>query len=402
MRNLSSHRITRRQFLLGAATAVAGVLIPPSLIAIATPGSRKAMPAMPTAGQIIADHSVVEQYQNIPQAYIDLVKRLLLNVPGESHSAAYRRGCEILEGLDSRFQVNVVESGNPEPYTDQHLRVSGAVRSDYSSWQYGYGEANWYTNAPAIQHTKDHLTYCNANNLQIAAFGFGWCWDMTWQNAPGGDYDPVYQVRWSGSSEGGPDGSRRWGLDDEDFALTENHVCMDTYLNATQQYIDHCTANGYPTKVFFTTGPVDGGGNTGENGYQRHLKHEHIRNYNLADSSRILFDYADILCWNDAGQQQTTSWTDHGGTPRNYQVIHPDNMKDLNGNSDSSVGHIGAAGALRLAKALWWMLARIAGWDGGITTPTTTPTITPTLTATPTTTPGPTPEEKCYLPLVRK
>ena len=28
--------------------------------------------------------------------------------------------------------------------------------------------------------------------------------------------------------------------------------------------------------------------------------------------------------------------------------------------------HISEAGALKLAKAMWWMLARIAGWDGGI------------------------------------
>jgi hypothetical protein len=26
--------------------------------------------------------------------------------------------------------------------------------------------------------------------------------------------------------------------------------------------------------------------------------------------------------------------------------------------------HIGQRGALRLAKAMWWMLARMAGWDG--------------------------------------
>jgi hypothetical protein len=60
----------------------------------------------------------------------------------------------------------------------------------------------------------------------------------------------------------------------------------------------------------------------------------------------------------------TLNWTDHGGTSRTYQVIHADNMKDLEGNNDPSVGHIGERGALRLAKALWWMLARMAGWDG--------------------------------------
>jgi len=31
----------------------------------------------------------------------------------------------------------------------------------------------------------------------------------------------------------------------------------------------------------------------------------------------------------------------------------------------AETGHIGTVGAIRLAKAMWWMLARIAGWDGG-------------------------------------
>ena len=47
-------------------------------------------------------------------------------------------------------------------------------------------------------------------------------------------------------------------------------------------------------------------------------------------------------------------------------MIHADSLKNLEGNDDYSVGHIGTNGALRLAKALWWMLARLAGWDGGV------------------------------------
>ena len=27
--------------------------------------------------------------------------------------------------------------------------------------------------------------------------------------------------------------------------------------------------------------------------------------------------------------------------------------------------HMGPESGIRLAKAMWWMLARIAGWDGG-------------------------------------
>jgi hypothetical protein len=26
--------------------------------------------------------------------------------------------------------------------------------------------------------------------------------------------------------------------------------------------------------------------------------------------------------------------------------------------------HIGTNGAIKLAKAMWWLLARMAGWDG--------------------------------------
>ena len=319
--------------------------------------------ALAGTGPIIADHTVVDQYDGIPQEYMDKVKTMWLNVPGESHSSGYRKGLQFLDDLDSRFPVSVTESAPPEPYTDQHLRVSRITRSAAGWNAWGYGEADWYTNADAITKTKYHLTYANTNGFTITAMGFGWCWDMTWHNSPTGTVDPVYQVRWAGSSEGGPDGDMRWGLDAGDIALTGNRVTMDTYLSATQQYIDHAQANGYPTKVFFTTGPVDG--YSGESGYQRQLKHEYIRNYVLASSDRILFDYADILSWSNAGQQNLSSWTDYGSVSKQYQMIHSDNMLDLDGTTHTEDGdHIGPRGALRLGKALWWMLARIAGWDG--------------------------------------
>ncbi len=37
----------------------------------------------------------------------------------------------------------------------------------------------------------------------------------------------------------------------------------------------------------------------------------------------------------------------------------------LDGSSaDADNDHIGERGALRLGKAVWWLLARLAGWDG--------------------------------------
>lgn len=317
--------------------------------------------------QIIADHTVVDKYDQIPQQYIDKVKEMWVIVAGESHSKGYRIGCRLLEELDPRFQVNIRESGAPEGYTNAYMRLSSATWGDLnnsSGWIYSYGEEDWFTNATALTRTRDHLTYCNNNNLVIAAMGFGWCWDMTSNNWPAGTPDPVYQVRWAGRSSAGPEGSKRWGLDAGDFALTDNSVCMDTYLSATDGYNTHCIANGYPTKIFYTTGPVDANENLGENGYQRFVKHEYIRNFVKAGAGRILFDYADILCWNDAGERRVVSWTDFGGLTQEFQAIHADNLIDLDGGYVEDGDHIGEKGAVRLAKALWWMLARMAGWDG--------------------------------------
>lgn len=319
--------------------------------------------------QMIADHTVVDKYNDIPQYYIDKAKEMWVTIPGESHSSAYRLGCQLLASLDSTYKVNVTESGTPEGYTNQHLRLSRATWGDISNvagWRYGYGEEDWYTSMLSKTRTKNHISYCNENNLTIAAMGFGWCWDMTWTNSPGGAIDEVYKVKWAGSSDGGPQGNLRWGLDANDSVLTGNSVCMDTYLNATTEYINHCITNNYPTKVFFTTGPVDGGGNTGENGYQRHLKHQYIRDYVQASTDRMLFDYADILCWSNSGVQQTTTWTDCGGVLQTFQCIHSDNMLDLDGTYAEDGDHIGKRGAVRLAKALWWFLARMAGWDGAV------------------------------------
>lgn len=305
-------------------------------------------------GQIIADHTVVDRYDDIPQYYIDKVKEMWLVYAGESHSEGIRRGLESLETLNSVYQVKVTESGIPEAYTTAYLRASRATWGDIGSasgWIYGYGEEDWFTNSTAISRTKAGISYCNSNDRKISAIGFGWCWDET-ADGISSTADPVYGCRWYGVSYNGPEGSRSWGLDASDYSITGNSVCMDTYLKATQDYIDYCKTNGIDTKVFFTTGPVDTYYN-GEAGYQGSVKHQYVRDYVKADPTRVLFDYADILCWDDNGTQTTSSWNGH-----TYPKITTMNL------GDGSIGHIGSAGAIRLAKAMWWMLARIAGWDG--------------------------------------
>lgn len=344
------NRVTGKRYIFLSASVLA-------LISIWAPVSSAAPP-------IVVDHTSVAKYEDIPQYWIDEVKKMRLNVPGESHSLAYRRGLTLLAGIDPTYAANATETGPPEAYTIAHLRVDRLKGSSPNNWgDTGTGEADWYTNATGIAAMKTNISWANTNSLGMAAIGFGWCWDMTWHNGLGGTEDPVYRTRWAGASEGGPEGDLRWGLDAASQALTGNSINLDTYLAATQQYVDYVAAQGYPTKVFFTTGPIESA-NTGELGYQKHLKQQRIRDYVNSHGGTILFDYADILSYNDAGTQTTTTWTDYGSTLRTFARINDNNMLDMSGSYAEDGDHIGERGALRIGKALWYMLARIAGWDG--------------------------------------
>lgn len=174
--------------------------------------------------------------------------------------------------------------------------------------------------------------------------------------------DPVHRVRWSGRSQYGPQGDRAWGLDADDQAITGNSVNLDTYLAATQEFIDYSASRNLAIRPFYTTGPVDDVSDIfpdiAERGYARELKHARIRSWVTAHNG-VLFDFADILSHNNAGQAATGTWTDDLGNTRSFPVFHPDN-----GVSPYSAYHFGETGAVRVAKAMWWMLARLAGWDG--------------------------------------
>jgi hypothetical protein len=297
---------------------------------------------------IIADHTVVDRYDDIPQEWINEVKKMLVDIAGESHSAAYRTGIDDLEGLNSLYQAETFDGSIPAA-TEDYLRLG---RHDQ------VGEADFYTSQPAIDDMKQVIADAENSGNPIHVLGFGWCWDMTWRNAPTTTRDPVFDVGWAGSSAGGPEGGQyglQWGLDSDDYAITGNSICMDTYLDAVEQYTDFCKDNNYECVPIFTTGPVDGNNGT-ENGFQREIKHDYIRDYVIANGG-ILFDYADILCYNDAGELAEYTWDD-SGTSRVHKGIHSDNE------GGTGTGHIGSVGALRLAKAMWWLLARIAGWDG--------------------------------------
>jgi hypothetical protein len=98
----------------------------------------------------------------------------------------------------------------------------------------------------------------------------------------------------------------------------------------------------------------------GEAGYQAYLKNNFIRQYVSNTTDAVLFDFSDILAWDDAGHQEFKPWTDTAGNSKFYEWIADDNYKDFDGAyGTSSPYHVGQRGALRLGKALWWLLANL-------------------------------------------
>ena len=189
---------------------------------------------------------------------------------------------------------------------------------------------------------------------------------MSWLNPPSGSPDPVYGVRWAGSSVGGPEGDTIWGIDDEDTDITGNSVNLQTYLDAVETYNTQV-----PNIItIFTTGPVDGDYTYSEaslvkgeyeGAYQRYLKNQAIRDY-VKENGGILFDFADILSWQD-GVQYTTSWTDPAtGMIHSFPYGDPDLAPGGSGYEADGhdVSHTSEEGCLLLGKALWMLAVKVS------------------------------------------
>jgi hypothetical protein len=265
------------------------------------------------APSIIIDHTSVDLYDDLPDNYINEMKKMWFNMPGESHSVAYYNGLLQLQSANSKYKV--VVSANPgsgninagDGLAINYNSVFGSLWNG-SSWDLGAGEEDWFYNGAT--KPRSHIQHVSNTSYRPSALGLGWCWDAY--------------------------------LTPSDF---------DNYISATQGYSTYAKSLGSKVYVLFTTGPVDGGGSSA-----RDEKYRRLRNYVASANDEILFDYADILVYNDAGQKNQTT----------YEEIHPSNA----GNNNS---HIGNNGELRLAKAAWVLMARLAGWNGCAGSPDTIP-----------------------------
>ena len=132
---------------------------------------------------------------------------------------------------------------------------------------------------------------------------------------------------------------------------------LDSYSDQeVQAYLDSMAILEveYPNVTFvYMTGNAQA---TGAEGYNRHLRNEQIRQY-CEDNNKILFDFADLDClwFNDNTNDWEYDTYDYDGVavPVEHSHFHGDEAAHTTYESCEQKG-----------RALWWLTAMIAGWQG--------------------------------------
>ena len=135
---------------------------------------------------------------------------------------------------------------------------------------------------------------------------------------------------------------------------------IDTYLQAMATL-----ERDYPSVTFvYMTGHLDGSGEEGN----LHQRNEQIRAYCRANG-KILFDFADIESYDPDGNyfldrfaNDNCDYVDSEGQKHNWAQEWCERNPGECG--DCSCAHSQCLNCQQKGKAFWWMMARIAGWDG--------------------------------------
>ncbi|MDZ7860443.1 MAG: hypothetical protein U5O15_07230 [Candidatus Krumholzibacteriota bacterium] len=124
----------------------------------------------------------------------------------------------------------------------------------------------------------------------------------------------------------------------------------------TRAYLDSISVleAEYPGVTFvYMTGNAQ---YTGAEGYNRYLRNQEIRQHCL-DNNRVLYDFADLDAWwyNPVAESWEQNTYDYDGT--SVPVEH----EQFNGDE---AAHTTIESCKQKGRAVWWMAALIAGWDG--------------------------------------
>jgi len=255
---------------------------------------------------LVINHNSVADFDKIPTQWLEAAKNLTLHYAHTSHGSQIISGILSLEAVNSRYSVAVRESttvGLPSPETPPALRIYDGNPPET------YIEPGDYWDTPGGLDRTRAVANTGSYNYSM----WSWCGQQS----------------------------------------SNDTTTVQRYLNNINQL-----ETEFPNMRFiYMTGHTDGTDTANTPGTLKY-NNKLVRDYAIANG-KVLFDFADIESYNPDGTYYPTT-TDACAWCTTWCSSHPSDCTSLT----SSCAHSHPFNCKLKAKAFWYMMARLAGWDG--------------------------------------